>query len=119
MKLLQVDRKTKWQIPISQIKNAYPNRWAVGVKPDGFLQLELQGLPAPAAVVRARPLLRMDDVAAVQLAAWDISIPWFEGRGPVRGPVPVIFAENQEEIRTAIDRDEKEFGQELNSFMKR
>jgi hypothetical protein len=119
MKLLQVDRKTKWQIPISQIKNAYPNRWAVGVKPDGFLQLELQGLPAPAAVVRARPLLRMDDVAAVQLAAWDISTPWFEGRGPVRGPVPVIFAVNQEEIRTAIDRDEQEFGQELNSFMKR
>jgi hypothetical protein len=78
------------------------------VKPDGFLQLELQGLPAPAVVVRAHPLLRMDDVAAVQLAAW-------EGRGPV----PVIFAENQEEIRTAIDRDEQEFGQELNNFMKR
>jgi hypothetical protein len=37
----------------------------------------------------------------------------------VRGPVPTIFAENQEEIRTAIDRDEQEFGQELNSFMKR
>jgi hypothetical protein len=34
----------------------------------------------------------MDDVAAVQLAAWDISTPWFEGRGPVRGPVPVIFS---------------------------
>jgi hypothetical protein len=53
------------------------------------------------------------------LAAWDISTPWFEGRGPLRGPVPVILAENQEEIRTAIDRNEQEFGQELNSFMKR
>jgi hypothetical protein len=61
----------------------------------------------------------MDDVAAVSLATWDITAQWFEGEGPVRGPVPTIFARDQEEVRTAIDRDEHEFGLELNAFMKR
>jgi hypothetical protein len=91
----------------------------VGVKPDGFLQLELHGLPAPAAVVKARPLLRMDDAAAVQLQTWDIATTWFEGDGPVRGPVPAIFANNPEDVRTAIDMNEEDFGHELNAFMKR
>jgi hypothetical protein len=91
----------------------------VGVKPDGFLQLELQGLPAPAAVVKARPLLRVDDITAVQLHTWDITVPWFEGEGPVRGPVPIIFADEPEDVRTATDRDEEDFGSELNTFMKR
>jgi hypothetical protein len=61
----------------------------------------------------------MDDVAAVLLAMWDITTQWFKGEGPVRGPVPTILARDQEEVRTAIDRDEHEFGLELNALMKR
>ena len=33
-------------------------RWAVGAAPNGFLELQLQSLPAPAAVVNGKPMLR-------------------------------------------------------------
>ena len=33
-------------------------RWAVGAAPNGFLELQLQSLPAPAAVVNRKPMLR-------------------------------------------------------------
>jgi hypothetical protein len=91
----------------------------VAVKPDGFLKLQLQVLPSPAATVSSKPILRMDDITVVVLAAWDLDVPSFEGEGPVRGPMPVIFAESPEAVRSAIDQEEDSFGWELNMFMKR
>jgi hypothetical protein len=82
-------------------------------------ELQLQCLPAPAAVVNARPVLRMDDVVVTVLAAWPLCCEMFEGEGPVNGPVPLIFAEDPEAARTALDREKDEFGLDLNHFMKR
>jgi hypothetical protein len=89
------------------------------VRPDGQLELQLQVLPAPAATVASRPLLRVDDLTVVVLAAWSISISMFEGPGPVQGPVPIIFAEDTEAVRSVLDQEEVSFGEELNLFMKR
>jgi hypothetical protein len=91
----------------------------VAVKPDGFLELQLQVLPSPAATVASKPLLRMDDITVVVLATWNLDVASFEGEGPVRGPVPVIFADDPEAVRSAIDQEEDNFGAELNLFMKR
>ena len=33
-------------------------RWAVGAAPNGFLELQLQSLPMPAAVINSKPMLR-------------------------------------------------------------
>jgi hypothetical protein len=76
-------------------------------------------LPAPAATVASKPLLRVDDIAVVVLAAWNITMSMFEGPGPVQGPVPVIFADDTEAVRSALDQEEASFGEELNLFMKR
>jgi hypothetical protein len=91
----------------------------VAVKPDGLLELQLQVLPSPAATVSSKPILRMDDITVVVLAAWDLDIPTFEGEGPVKGPVPIIFADSPEAVRSAVDQEEDSFGGELNVFMKR
>jgi hypothetical protein len=81
--------------------------------------LQLQVLPAPAATVASKPLLRVDDITVVVLAAWNISTSMFEAPGPVQGPVPIIFAEDTEAVRSALDQEEASFGEELNLFMKR
>jgi hypothetical protein len=94
-------------------------RWAVGVRPDGMLELQLQSLPAPAAILNARPILRMDDVYVVPIASWPIEIQMFDGNGAVAGPVPLIFCTDVERLRTILDDEAEEFGTELNSFMKR
>jgi hypothetical protein len=76
-------------------------------------------LPAPTATVASKPLLRVDDITVVVLAAWNISTSKFEAPGPVQGPVPIIFAEDTEAVRSALDQEEASFGEELNLFMKR
>jgi hypothetical protein len=76
-------------------------------------------LPAPAATVASKPLLRVDDITVVVLAAWSLAMNRFEGPGPVQGPAPIIFAEDTEAVRSALDAEEDSFGEELNLFMKR
>jgi hypothetical protein len=89
------------------------------VRPDGQLELQLQVLPAPAATVASKPLLRVDDITVVVLATWSLAVNMFEGPGPVQGPAPLIFAEDTEAVRSALDQEEASFGEELNLFMKR
>jgi hypothetical protein len=91
----------------------------VGVRPDGLLELQLQSLPAPAATLNSKPILRMDDVSIVPLASWPIEIQMFDGYGAVAGPVPLIFCSDTERMRTILDEESEDFGTELNSFMKR
>jgi hypothetical protein len=94
-------------------------RWAVAVRPCGYLELQLQSLPAPKATVESKPILRLDNIAVVVHKSWPISCDFFEGEGPVSGPVPTIFTEDVEAMRTSLDEDQELFGTELNSFMKR
>jgi hypothetical protein len=89
------------------------------VQPDGQLDLQLQSLPAPAAILNSKPILRMDDINIVHLASWRIEIPMFDGNGAVAGPVPVIFCEDPERMRTVLDIEVDSFGGDLNAFMKR
>ena len=39
-------------------QNGAAMRWAIGAGPNGFLELQLQSLPLPAASVNGKPLLR-------------------------------------------------------------
>jgi hypothetical protein len=77
-------------------------RWAIGVRPSGYLELQLQSLPAPKATVESRPILRQDNIAIVTHKSWALNIDFFEGVGPVNGPVPTIFAEDVEATRTQL-----------------
>ena len=87
-------------------------RWAVGAAPNGFLELQLQSLPLPAALVNGKPMLRQDDIAVVVIKA-------FDKIGGLAGPVPVLFTAQPEELRTKIERDPDSFFAELNKFMAR
>jgi hypothetical protein len=70
-------------------------------------------------MVESRPILRQDNVAIVTLKTWPLNVDFFEGEGPVNGPVPTIFAEDVEATRTQLDEEEAAFGAELNTFMRR
>jgi hypothetical protein len=39
--------------------------------------------------------------------------------GQVTGPVPTLFAEDVETVRTTLDDEKEAFGADLNKFMKR
>ena len=100
-------------------QNGAALRWAVCAAPNGFLELQLQSLPAPAAVVNAKPMLRQDDIAVIVLKTWQIFSEVFDGMGGLAGPVPVLFTIQPEELRSKIDGDPDSFFAELNQFMNR
>lgn len=81
--------------------------------------LSPQALPAPAAVVNSKPMLRQDDIAVVVLKTWQILSEAFDGIGGLAGPVPKLFTAQPEELRTKITRDPDSFYNELNRFMTR
>jgi hypothetical protein len=91
----------------------------VAVKPSGYLELQLQSLPAPANLVESKPSLRADSIAVQVLQAWPINTDYFDGVGQVTGPVPTLFAEDVETARTMLDDEKEAFGADLNKFMKR
>jgi hypothetical protein len=95
------------------------SRWAVAVRPNNYLELQLQSLPAPANVVDSRPVLRVDNVAVQVLQSWAITTDFFDGEGQVCGPVPTLFAEDLEAARTKLDEEKAAFGADLNNFMRR
>ena len=79
-------------------------RWAVGAAPNGFLELQLQSLPLPAALVNGKPMLRQDDIAVVVIKAWQIQNEAFDKIGGLAGPVPVLFTAQPEELRSGRGR---------------
>ena len=92
-------------------------RWAVTVTDSGRLALQLQSLPLPVATIASKPLLLQDDVAVNVVQSWPISAELFDGENGLSGPVPVLFSDQPEELRTKISDNEDGFFAQLNKFM--
>ena len=103
----------------AKIPNGAAFRWAVGAAPNGFIELQLQSLPLPAAVINSKPMLRQDDIAIVVIKAWQAQNEAFDGIGGLAGPVPVLFTAQPAELRTKLEHDPNGFYAELNKFMSR
>ena len=101
----------------SRAQNGAALRWAVAVSASGGLELQLQSLPVPAALVNAKPVLLQDDIAVNIVKTWPMVTEMFDGLNGLSGPVPVIFGEEPEELRTNIETDHDSFYGELNKFM--
>jgi len=109
-RLLKESRKTA---------NGAAFRWAVAAAPNGFLELQLQTLPAPANVVSARPVLRQDNIAVVVAKVWQVFGEAFDGQGHLGGPIPTIFTEQPEELRAKLEEDPQKFLPEFNRIASR
>ena len=92
-------------------------RWAVTVTDSGRLALQLQSLPLPVATIASKPLLLQDDVAVNAVQSWPISAELFDSENGLSGPVPVLFSDQSEELRTKISDNEDGFFAQLNKFM--
>ena len=110
----QLDRESTRKDP-----NGAAFRWAFCAGPNGHCQLQLHSLPVPESVVSSKPLLRMDDVAVVVIKTWPIQCLVWDGLGGLSGPVPVIFTEQPEELRTTLSDEPDSFFAQLNRFMAR
>ena len=111
--LRQLDKK------VGRSHNGSSYRWAVAAGGDGDVQLQLQVIPLPAATIAAKPQLLDDNVAVCVVRAWPITMAYFNGSKGLRGPVPRLFAEQPEELRSKIGRDPDTFMLHLNKVMKR
>jgi len=109
-RLLKESRKTA---------NGAAFRWAVAAAPNGFLELQLQMLPAPANVVAARPVLRQDNIAVIVAKVWPIFGEAFDGHGHLGGPIPSIFTEQPEELRSKLEDEPLKFLPEFNKIAAR
>ena len=85
----------------------------------GGLELQLQSLPLPASLVNSKPILQQDDIAVNIVKVWPMVSEVFDGLNGLSGPVPTLFAEEPEELRTVIESDHDSFFAELNKFMTR
>ena len=94
-------------------------RWAFAAGPNGGCDLQLQVLPLPANYVSSKPLLLMDNVAVIVAKAWPIQIAIRDGDCGLQGPVPVLYGEQPEQVRSALEDDPAHFAADLNRFMTR
>ena len=87
--------------PRSQTKrdpNSASLRWAFGAGPNSGCNLQLQVLPLPANSVSSKPLLLMDNVAVIVAKAWPVQIAVWDGDCGLQGPVPILYAEQPEQV---------------------
>ena len=110
-------RKQLMKESSSRSPNGAALRWATAATTSGSLELQLQVLPLPAAVISAKPILLQDDIAVKIVKAWPISSLVFDGGNGLSGPVPALFHEEPEELRTMIQKEPDAFFKELNKFM--
>ena len=103
----------------SRSPNGAAFRWAVAATESAFLELQLQVLPLPAATINAKPILLQDDIAVTIVKTWPIITEVFDGNNGLNEPVPVLFHEEPEELRSKIEKEPDLFFKELNKFMTR
>jgi len=94
-------------------------RWAISATHNGACELQLQGLPVPLSVVSSKSLLKGDDIAVVVLATWPLAMEMWDGDDGLRGPVPIIYADQPEDIRSKISANLDGFWIQLNKLMTR
>ena len=87
--------------------------------PDATVQLQLQVIPYPSAGVMAKPVLMADGVIIHVVAGWPVHMEYSEGRNSISGPVPHLFQEQPEEMRTYIEGHLEDFHKQLNKFSSR
>ena len=78
-----------------------------------------QVLPLPANSVSSKPLLLMDNVAVIVAKAWPVQIAVWDGDCGLQGPVPILYTEQPEQARSALEEDPDRFAADLNRFMAR
>ena len=106
-----------------EAKKKEPNgasfRWAVSALAQGGSELQLQVLPIPLAIVAAKPMLKADDVAVTVADSWPLSMMMWDGKDGLKGPVPIIYADQPEGVRSQINKDLDSFWVQLNKLMTR
>jgi hypothetical protein len=94
-------------------------RWAVAARADGSLELQLQVLPVACSILMARQEFVDDGAAVMVLKRWEITVTTFNGAHGLNGPVPRLFTEQPEELRSGLKADPDSFLLHLNQAMKR
>ena len=61
----------------------------------------------------------MDNVAVIVAKAWPIQIAVWDGDCGLQGPVPILYTEQPEQARSALEEDPARFAADLNRFMTR
>ena len=97
----------------------YVCRWALHGNNDGSVQLQLQVIPLPATTVVAKPLHAADDAFVHIVQGWPVVMDYFDDRNSISGPVPSLFTEQPEELRSYIKDHPDDFHKQLNRFSSR
>ena len=65
----------------------------------------------------------MDNVAVIVAKAWPVQIAMWDGDCGLQGPVPILYAEQPEQVRSELEHHPEHhpehFSAELNCFMTR
>jgi hypothetical protein len=112
--LEQLDREST-----PSLVNGGAYRWAIAATAERTLQLQLQMIPLPAATIQAKPELMEDSAAAHIARTWPLVSPRFNGEVHLRGPVPILFTDQPEELRSLLTARPDPFLPHLNKAMKR
>jgi hypothetical protein len=94
-------------------------RWAVAATAGGNLEFQLQVIPAPLAAIMARQELVDDNEAVAVVKRWDLAATLLNRAAGLSGPLPVLFTEQPEELRSRLGRDLDTFLPKLNEAMTR
>jgi hypothetical protein len=78
-------------------------RWAVRAAGAAKMKLVLEGLPAPAKVIRRDGRLSSDDTPGILIKSWPLSGPM--ASTGLSGPIPVLFSTQPEETKSQLDQD--------------
>jgi hypothetical protein len=108
--LEQLDREST-----PSLVNGGAYHWAIVATADHTLELQLQTIPLPAARLLASPQLLEDSIACT----WPLKSPRFDGEVHLRGPVPILFTDQPEELRSLLSARPDPFLPYLNKAMKR
>jgi hypothetical protein len=92
-------------------------RWAVAATEAGNLELQLQVLPVPLPSIEVGQQLVDNNAAVTVIQRW--ATPVFNSAEGLSGPLPTLFTEQLEELRSRLRRDPDSFLPKLNKTMSR